>query len=88
MALLFTIAAGRRQRSHSEVRVPRDSQPHFTVSDLRLPQPVGPGPRIYIPPGTAGPVIPPGTGLRILETLRTSRLKHLNRTEEYCIPKT
>jgi hypothetical protein len=48
MGLSFTIAAGPRQRSHSEVRVPRDSS-HFTVSDLRLPQPEGPGP-VFIPP--------------------------------------
>jgi hypothetical protein len=32
----FTIAAGPRQRSHSQVRVSRDSWPHFTVSDSRL----------------------------------------------------
>jgi hypothetical protein len=43
MGLSFTIAAGPR------VRVPRDSWPHFTVSDLRLPQPGGPAPPIYIP---------------------------------------
>jgi hypothetical protein len=30
---------------------------------LRLPQPGGPGPRIYIPQEQGGPVIPPGTGL-------------------------
>jgi hypothetical protein len=35
--LLFTIAAGPRQRSHSRVRVPWDSRPYFTVSDLRFP---------------------------------------------------
>jgi hypothetical protein len=35
--LLFTIAAGPRQRSHFRVRVPWDSWPYFTVSDLRLP---------------------------------------------------
>jgi hypothetical protein len=29
--LLFTITAGTRQRSHSQVRVPRDSWPYFTV---------------------------------------------------------
>jgi hypothetical protein len=33
----FTIAAGPRQRSHSQVRVPWDSRPYFTVSDSRLP---------------------------------------------------
>jgi hypothetical protein len=31
--LSFTIAAGPRQRSHSRVRVPRDSCPCFSVSD-------------------------------------------------------
>jgi hypothetical protein len=61
MRLSFTIAAGPRQRSHSRFRVPRDSWPHFTVSDSRLPQPGGPGPRIYIPQEQGGPVIPPGT---------------------------
>jgi hypothetical protein len=35
--LSFTIAAGSRQRSHSRVRVPRNSRPYFTVSDSRLP---------------------------------------------------
>jgi hypothetical protein len=37
MGLSFTIAAGRRQRSHSRVRVPWDSRPYFVVSDSRLP---------------------------------------------------
>jgi hypothetical protein len=46
--LSFTIAAGPRPRSHSWVRVPRDSWPYFTVSDLRLLQPGGPGSRIYV----------------------------------------
>jgi hypothetical protein len=34
--LLFTIAAGPRQRSHSRIRVPWDSRPYFTVSYSRL----------------------------------------------------
>jgi hypothetical protein len=34
--LSFTIAADPRQRSHSRVRVPWDSRPYFTLSDLRL----------------------------------------------------
>jgi hypothetical protein len=34
MGLSFTIAAGRRQCSHSQVRVPQDTCPYFTVSDL------------------------------------------------------
>jgi hypothetical protein len=33
----FVYAAGPCQRSLSRVRVPRDSRPYFTVSDLRLP---------------------------------------------------
>jgi hypothetical protein len=60
--LSFTIAAGPRQLGHFWVRVPPDSWPYFTVSDSRLPQPGGPGPRIYIPQQQGGPVIPPGTG--------------------------
>jgi hypothetical protein len=36
MCLSFTIAAGPRQRIHSQVRVPQESWPHFTVSDSRL----------------------------------------------------
>jgi hypothetical protein len=47
--------------SHSQVRVPQGSRPHFTVSDSRLPQPRGPGPCIYIPQEQGSPVIPPGT---------------------------
>jgi hypothetical protein len=35
---------------------------YSNVSDLRLPQPRGPGPCIYIPQEQGGPVIPPGTG--------------------------
>jgi hypothetical protein len=54
MSLSFTVAAGPCQRRHSQV--------HFTVSDSRLPQPGGPGPRIYIPQEQGDPVIPPGTG--------------------------
>jgi hypothetical protein len=36
--------------------------PYFTVSDLRWPQPGGPGPHIYIPQEWGGPIIPPSTG--------------------------
>jgi hypothetical protein len=57
VGLSFIIAAGPRQRSHSQIRVPRDSW-HFTVSESRLPQPGGPGLRIYIPQEQGGPVIP------------------------------
>jgi hypothetical protein len=56
----FTVAAGPRQRSHSQARVPWDSWPHFTVSDSRLPKPRGSG-HIDIPQEQGSPVIPPGT---------------------------
>jgi hypothetical protein len=36
-ALSFIIAAGPRQRNHSRVRVPWDSRPYFTGSDLSIP---------------------------------------------------
>jgi hypothetical protein len=49
MGLSFTIAAGPRQRTHSRVRVPWDSLPYFTVSDLRLP--------ILSPPTTRGATV-------------------------------
>jgi hypothetical protein len=62
MGLSFT-AAGRRQRNHSQVRVPRDSWPHFNVSNSRLAQPGRPGPHMYIPQEQGGPVIPPSTGI-------------------------
>jgi hypothetical protein len=48
MGLLFTIAAGPHQRSHSPVSVPRDSW-HFTGSESIVHQTGGPSPRIYIP---------------------------------------
>jgi hypothetical protein len=62
MDLSFTIAAGRRQRSQSQAGVPWDSQPYFTLSDSRLPQPGRAGPSVYIPEEQDGPVLPPGTG--------------------------
>jgi hypothetical protein len=63
MCLLFTVAAGARQRSHcKKVQVLWDSWPHFIVSDLRLPQPVGPRSHIYIPQEQGGPVVTAGTG--------------------------
>jgi hypothetical protein len=71
MGLLFTIAAGPRQRNHSEVRV----RPHFTISDSRLPEPGGPGPRIYIPQEPVGPVIPPVTGFPFLRLLQRAELR-------------
>jgi hypothetical protein len=60
MVLSFTTDAGLRQRSHSPVWVPRHSWPYFTASDSRLPQPGGPGPRVYIPKEQGGLAIPQG----------------------------
>jgi hypothetical protein len=75
MGLPFTITAGPRQRSHSWVRVPRDSWPYFTLSDSRLPHPGGPGPRIYIPQEQGSTVIPPGTGFHFRRLLRLTGLR-------------
>jgi hypothetical protein len=43
---------------------------HILLSHLILPQPGGPGPRIYIPQEQGGPVIAPGTGLPFCRLLR------------------
>jgi hypothetical protein len=75
MGLSFTTAAGSRQRSHSQVRVPRDSWSHFTVSDSRRPQAGWPGPRIYIRQEQDGPVISPGTGFPFRRFLRFAGLR-------------
>jgi hypothetical protein len=74
--LSFTIAAGPRQRSNSRVRVTRDSRSsYFTVSDSRLPQPGGPGPRFYIPQEQNDSVIPTGTGFHFRRLLRLAGLR-------------
>jgi hypothetical protein len=41
----------------------RRTHDHILLSHLRLPQPGGPGPRIYIPQEQGGPVMNLGTGL-------------------------
>jgi hypothetical protein len=61
--------------SHSQIRVPRNSWSHFTVSESRLPQPGGPGPRAYIPQGRGGPIIPQDTGLTFRRLLRLAELR-------------
>jgi hypothetical protein len=71
----FTIAAGPRQHSHSQVWVLQDSWLHFTVSDLRLLQPQGPGLCIYIPQPQGCPVIPPGPGFHFHHLLRLAGLQ-------------
>jgi hypothetical protein len=75
MGLSFTIAAGPRQRSHSQIWVPRDSWPLFSVTDSRLSQPGGSGPRIYNPQEQCGPVIPAGTGFPFRRLLRLAGLR-------------
>jgi hypothetical protein len=57
MGLSFTIAAGLASTVilRSESYGTRDQ---FLLSDLRLPQPGGPGPHIYITQEQGGPVIP------------------------------
>jgi hypothetical protein len=75
MDLSFIISAGRRQRSHSQVRVLQDSWPYFTLPDSRLPQPGGPGPHIYIPQEQVGPVIPPGNGFPFRRPLLLTGLR-------------
>jgi hypothetical protein len=57
----------------SQVWVPRDSWPHFTDSDSRLPQPGGPGPCIYILPGTGWPSYTPRHWVPFLPPLTTRR---------------
>jgi hypothetical protein len=75
MGLSFTIDADPRQSIHSQIIVLRDSWPHFTVSDSRLPQPGGPDLRTYIPQEQGGPVIPPGTGFLFRRLLRLAGLR-------------
>jgi hypothetical protein len=53
--LLVQFAITLRSKSHR-------THDHILLSPSRLPQPGGPGPRIYIPQEQGGPDIPPGTG--------------------------
>jgi hypothetical protein len=64
--LSFAIAAGPS---------PAGLKTIFTVSGSRLPQPGGPGPRIYIRQEQRGPVIPPGTGFPFRLLLRLAGLR-------------
>jgi hypothetical protein len=49
------------------------SHGHILVSHLRFSQPGGPGPRIYIPPGTGWPSYTPGHWVPFLSPLATRR---------------
>jgi hypothetical protein len=57
------------------VRLPRNSWPHFTVSNSRLPQLGGTGPLIYIPQEQGGLIIPIGTGFPFCRLLRLAGLR-------------
>jgi hypothetical protein len=67
MGLLFTTAAASAVILRSESR--------GTVSDSRLSQPGGPGPRIYISQEQGGPVIPPGIGFSFRQLLQLAGLR-------------
>jgi hypothetical protein len=56
----------------SESRINHD---HISLSHMRLPQPGGPGSRIYIPQEQSGPVIHPGTGFPFHRNLRLANLQ-------------
>jgi hypothetical protein len=56
----------------------RRTRNYTLLSHLRLPQPGGPGPRIYIPQEQGGPVIPPGTGFPFHRLLRLARVRWRN----------
>jgi hypothetical protein len=74
--LLLGLARAVTLRSKS-----RRTHGHILLSHLRLLQPGGPGPRIYIPQEQGGPVIPPGTGFPFCRLLRLAGLRW-----RYCNP--
>jgi hypothetical protein len=51
-----------RQRSLSQIRVPRDPWPHFYCLRFETPEPGGPGPRIYIPRNRVARLYPQALG--------------------------
>jgi hypothetical protein len=53
----------------------RRTRKHTLLSHQRLPQPEGPGSRIYIPQAQGGPVIPPGIGFPLRRLLRLVGLR-------------
>jgi hypothetical protein len=60
--LSFTIAAGLRQRIHSQARVPQDSWQHFTVSDSRHPPPGAQAAVFIFPRKRVAQLYPPALG--------------------------
>jgi hypothetical protein len=65
--------------SASELRRAHD---HILLPHLRLPQPGGPGPHIYILQQQGGPVIPPGTAFAFHRLLRLAGLTPLHTGNE------
>jgi hypothetical protein len=59
---VFTIVAAAIQCSHFSSQVPRESWSYCIVSDSTLPQPGGPGPRMYNPQEQDFPVISTNNG--------------------------
>jgi hypothetical protein len=53
----------------------RRTHGHILLSDMRLPQPGGPGPRIYFPQEQVSPVMPPDTGLPFRRLLRLTGIQ-------------
>jgi hypothetical protein len=62
MGLSFTVAAGPRQRTHSQVRVTRDSWPHFTVSFRDSPNLEGQVPVFMCPRNRVAELYPQALG--------------------------
>jgi hypothetical protein len=74
MGLYFSFVDGTRQRSLFRVQVLRDSWPYFTVSNLRLRQPRGPGPRFFYHIGRGWPSYTSGNGFPLCRFLRLTGL--------------
>jgi hypothetical protein len=53
----------------------RRTRNHTLLSHLRVPQPGGPGSRIYIPQEQGGPLIPPGHWIPFTSSLTTRLLR-------------
>jgi hypothetical protein len=59
---------------HLQAEISGNPDNHILLSLLRLPQPGGQGPRIYIPQEQGGSVIPLGTGFHFHRLLRLAGL--------------
>jgi hypothetical protein len=75
-SLPFTIAAGHRQRSHSRVRVPRDSWTIFYFLRFETPQTWRVRSSYLYPPRHWVSLSPPPTTLRAVACVGTQRKSH------------